>query len=505
MFKKVLIANRGEIAVRIERALRELGVGSVAVYSDADRESLHVRLADEAYRLGPAPSPLSYLRVDKILEAAERAGAEAVHPGYGFLAENADFARACADAGVVFIGPPAEAVHLMGDKVEARAVAERAGVPTVPGTGALTSVDDALQKAPDVGFPLLVKATAGGGGKGMRQVSALEELSSAFEQASSEAQSSFSNPSVFLEKLIDRPRHIEFQVLADQNGNVVHLLERECSVQRRHQKLIEEAPSPFVSSVDDTLRRRMGDAAVALAREAGYVNAGTVEFLVDADRNFYFLEMNARLQVEHPVTELVTGWDLVCLQLQIACGEVLPLEQSDVVARGWAMEFRVTAEDPFQNFIPSSGRIRFLRAAEGPGIRNDSGVYAGFEVAPHYDPLIAKLIVAGDDRMHCLGRARRAVREYQVDGIATTLPFFERMLADERFIAGDVDVSFVDRHWMSEIAARPSERRSELFAAALAAAAAEDGSSRATRQDGPRAKASAWKQMSLREQVGNGL
>jgi len=389
----------------------------------------------------------------------------------------------------------------MGDKVEARAVAERAGVPTVPGTGALTSVDDALKKAPGVGFPLLVKATAGGGGKGMRHVSTLEELSSAFEQASSEAQASFSNPSVFLEKFIERPRHIEFQIVADQNGNTVHLLERECSVQRRHQKLIEEAPSPFV---DDALRRRMGDAAVALAREAGYVNAGTVEFLVDAKRNFFFLEMNARLQVEHPVTELVTGWDLVRLQLQIASGEELPFEQSDVVARGWAMEFRVTAEDPFQNFTPSAGRIRFLRAAEGPGIRNDSGVYAGFEVTPHYDPLIAKLVIAGDDRMHCLSRARRAIREYQVDGIATTLPFFERMLADERFIAGDVDVSFVDRHWMSEIAVRPSERRSELLTVALAAAAAEDGSRRTTRR-GPKAKASAWKQMGLREQVGNRL
>lgn len=501
MFKKVLIANRGEIAVRIERGLRELGVASAAVYSDADRDSLHVRLADEAYRLGPAPSSLSYLRVDKILEAAERSGAEAVHPGYGFLAENADFARACADAGLVFIGPPPEAVHLMGDKVEARAVAARAGVPTVPGTWALTSVDDAIEKAPGVGFPLLVKATAGGGGKGMRQVSTLEELSSAFEKASSEAQSSFSNPSVFLEKFIERPRHIEFQVVADQNGNTVHLLERECSVQRRHQKLIEEAPSPFV---DDALRRRMGDAAVTVAREAGYVNAGTVEFLVDAQRNFYFLEMNARLQVEHPVTELVTGWDLVRLQLQIASGEVLPFEQSDIVARGWAMEFRVTAEDPFQNFIPSAGRIRFLRAAEGPGIRNDSGVYAGFEVTPHYDPLIAKLVVAGDDRMHCLSRARRAVREYQVDGIATTLPFFARMLADERFIAGDIDVSFVDRHWMSEIAVRPSERRSELLTVALAAAAAEDGSRRTTRR-GLTAKASAWKQMGLREQVGNRL
>ncbi len=501
MFKKVLIANRGEIAVRIERGLRELAVASVAVYSDADRDSLHVRLADEAYRLGPAPSSESYLRVDKILEAAERAGAEAVHPGYGFLAENADFARACTDGGFVFIGPPAEAVHLMGDKVQARAVAERAGVPTVPGTGALSSVKDALQKAPEVGFPLLVKATAGGGGKGMRHVSALEELSSAFEQASSEARSSFSNPAVFLEKFIDRPRHIEFQVVADQYGNVVHLLERECSVQRRHQKLIEEAPSPFV---DDALRRRMGEAAVALAREAGYVNAGTVEFLVDSDRNFYFLEMNARLQVEHPVTEIVTGWDLVRLQLQIAYGEKLPLEQSDVVARGWAMEFRVTAEDPFQNFVPSAGRIRFLRAAEGPGVRNDSGVYAGFEVTPHYDPLIAKLVVAGDDRMHCLSRARRAVREYRVDGIATSLPFFERMLADERFIAGNVDVSFVDRHWMSEIAARPSERRTELFAAALAAAAAEDGSRRTTKR-ALKAKASAWKQMGLREQVGNRL
>ena len=499
MFNKILIANRGEIAVRIARACRELGVRSVAVYSDADRGSLHVRLADEARRIGPAPSSESYLRAEAIVEAAKDTGCEAVHPGYGFLAESAEFARACGEAGLVFIGPPPSAMRLMGDKAEARAAAERASVPVIPGTAPIASVEQALAAAKDVGFPLLVKATAGGGGKGMRLVGSADELPSAIGQASSEAESSFGNPSVFLEKLVERARHIEFQIIADGHGHVIHLLERECSIQRRHQKLIEEAPSPFMN---DRLRKRMGAAAVSLAREAGYENAGTVEFLVDADRNFYFLEMNARLQVEHPVTELVTGVDLVALQLQIASGAELPLTQADVAPRGWAMELRITAEDPFQNFIPSAGRIEFLRAAEGPGIRNDSGVFAGFEVTSHYDPLIAKLVVAGVDRPHVLHRARRAVKEYQIDGIATTLPFFERMLTDERFIAGEMDVSFVDRHWMSEMVSRESPRRAELFAAALAAAAVASQAS-STPRGATRAPASAWKRFGLQEQLGD--
>ena len=499
MFNKVLIANRGEIAVRIVRACRELGVRSVAVYSDADRGSLHVRLADEARRIGPAPSSESYLRSEAILEAAQDTGAEAIHPGYGFLAENAEFARASSEAGLVFIGPPPGAMRLMGDKAEARAAAERASVPVIPGTAPITSAEEALTAAQDVGFPLLVKATAGGGGKGMRLVSSAADLPGAIGQASSEAQSSFGNPSVFLEKLIEQPRHIEFQIVADGHGHVIHLLERECSIQRRYQKLIEEAPSPFMN---DALRKRMGEAAVSLAREAGYENAGTVEFLVDSERNFYFLEMNARLQVEHPVTELVTGVDLVALQLQIASGAELPVTQADVAPRGWAMELRITAEDPFQNFIPSAGRIDFLRAAEGPGIRNDSGVFTGSEVTPHYDPLIAKLVVAGDDRPHVLHRARRAVKEYQIDGIATTLPFFERMLADERFIAGEMDVSFVDRHWMSEMAIRPSPRRGELFEAALAAAAVVSQAS-STPREAKRSRASAWRRFGLQDQLGD--
>jgi acetyl-CoA carboxylase biotin carboxylase subunit len=504
MFKKVLIANRGEIAVRIVRACRDVGIRSVAVYSEADRTSLHVRLADEARCVGPAPSSESYLRSEAILQAAKDTGAEAVHPGYGFLAENAEFARECGDAGLIFIGPSPEAMRLMGDKAQARATAERVGVPVVPGTAPIDNVDDALEAANKIGFPLLVKATAGGGGKGMRHVGSENELAGAIQQASSEAASSFGNPAVFLEKFIDRPRHIELQIVADRHGNTIHLLERECSIQRRHQKLIEEAPSPFV---DDELRQRMGDAAVSLASAANYENAGTVEFLVDAERNFYFLEMNARLQVEHPVTELVTGIDLVALQFHIASGAKLPFVQKDIVARGWAMELRITAEDPFENFLPSSGRIDFLRAAEGPGIRHDSGVYAGWEVTPHYDPLIAKLVVAGDDRRHVLQRARRAVREYQIDGIATTLPFFERMLDDERFAAGDMDVSFVDRHWMSEMVNAPTPRRSELLPAALAAAAVARQASAASQNqrgtDASRPTTSAWKRLGRSQQMGD--
>ncbi len=468
MFRKVLIANRGEIACRIARACRDAGIRSVAVYSEADRDGLHVRLADEAHLIGPAPSSASYLSIPAILEAAKKSGAEAVHPGYGFLSENAGFATACHEQGLAFVGPPPAALALMGDKARARAAAIAAGVPVVPGSPPLETLADAEREAARVGYPLLVKATAGGGGKGMRRVSRREELPSAFEQARSEAQSSFGDPSVFVEKYVERPRHIEFQVLGDGHGTVLHLFERECSIQRRHQKLVEEAPSPFL---DETLRGRMGEAAIALARAAGYENAGTVEFLVDADRNFYFLEMNARLQVEHPVTELVAGLDLVLLQLAVAAGEKIPFSQGDLTPRGWAMELRIVAEDPFQNFLPSAGVLTVYRPPEGPGIRHDGGVFQGQRVSPHYDPLIAKLIVSGESRAQCISRAKRAIREYRIQGISTTLPFFERLLSDPRFVTGEIDVGFVDRHWMEEMASRTSQSP-ELFLAALAAAAA---------------------------------
>jgi len=497
MFRKVLIANRGEIACRIARALRDAGIKSVAVYSEADRDGLHVRLSDEAYLIGPAASSTSYLSIPAILEAARNCGADAIHPGYGFLAENAGFAAACREQGLTFVGPPPSAVALMGDKARARAVAAKAGVPVVPGSLPLESLDAAEREADRIGYPLLVKATAGGGGKGMRRVLRREELPSALEQARSEAQSSFGDPSVYLEKYVERPRHIELQVLGDGRGSVVHLFERECSIQRRHQKLIEEAPSPFL---DDELRARMGQAAVSLARAGGFQNAGTVEFLVDSDRNFYFLEMNARLQVEHPVTELVTGLDLVLLQLAIASGEPLPFSQGELSRRGWAMEFRIIAEDPFQNFLPTAGTLSVYRPPEGPGVRHDAGVFQGQRVTPHYDPLIAKLIISGENRSQCISRAKRAIREYRVQGISTTLPFFERMLSDERFVSGEMDVGFVDRHWMEEMASMPAEFP-DLFPAALAAAAAafEEREALAESYGEPSVSPSPWKLAGVRE------
>jgi len=500
MFRKILIANRGEIAVRVARACRELGIRTVAVYSDVDRDALHVRYADEARWIGSAPSTESYLKMDSVIEAARDARAEAIHPGYGFLAENAEFARRCGEEGLAFVGPPPEAMGLVGDKASARRVAVQAGVPVLPGTDAAASDEDALRAATAIGFPLLVKAVAGGGGKGMRVVESMDGLGAALLQARSEASSSFGNPTVYLERYLHSPRHIEFQIMADSAGSVVHLLERECSIQRRHQKLIEESPSPFL---DPPLRSRMGEAAVQVSRRAGYVNAGTVEFLVDADRNFFFLEMNARLQVEHPVTEMVTGLDLVKLQLEIAAGGRLPIRQDDVSASGWAMEFRITAEDPYQSFLPSPGRIRFLRPAGGPGVRDDSGVFTGWEVTPHYDPLIAKLIVWGQDRDHCLARAQRAVREYRVEGISTTLPFFDRVLRDPRFASGEIDVGYIDRHWkrgvgVSDSSSQDSERRRAALVAA--AVAAYRGKSRPRRPDG-RNEPSAWKQAGIREQL----
>ena len=463
-FKKVLVANRGEIAVRIIRACREMSIETVAIYSEADRLALHVRQAHEAYLVGPAPSRESYLRIDRILEVARKAGAEAIHPGYGFLAENAAFARACEEQGVVFIGPRSESIALMGEKTSARREAVAAGIPVVPGTLEPLADEAAIaREAERIGFPLMLKAAAGGGGKGLRLVLRPEDLLAAAAQARREATNAFGDDRVYIEKAVLRPRHIEIQVLADTHGNVVHLFERECSIQRRHQKVIEESPSPLVTP---ELRDRMGSLAVALVRRVGYVNAGTLEFLVDQDKAPYFLEMNTRLQVEHPVTEMVTGEDLVKLQIRIAQGEKLPFRQEDLSQRGHAIECRVYAEDPEQGFLPSPGRILALRPPGGPGVRDDSGVYEGYEVPIHYDPLISKLVAYGYSRRDAILRMRRAVSEYKVLGIKTTLPFFQRVLHHPAFLAGDFDTSFVDGAF-----AEADRRRERPVAVAVAAAA----------------------------------
>jgi acetyl-CoA carboxylase, biotin carboxylase subunit len=443
MFKKILIANRGEIAVRIIRACREIGISSVAVYSEVDRGSLHVRNADEAYFIGPAPAAESYLRMDKILDVAKRSGAEAIHPGYGFLSENAQFAQACVDSGVKFIGPSPHSMQLMGSKTSARQQMEKAGVPFVPGTSrGLASVEEGEKIAERIGYPVMLKAAAGGGGKGMRLVQTRKELGFALESAKSEAQRSFGDDEVYIEKAIINPRHIEMQVLADEHGNTVWLGERECSIQRRHQKVLEEAPSPVV---DAEMRRRMGEVAVKVARAANYTNAGTVEFLVDREKNFYFLEMNTRLQVEHPVTELITGLDLVHLQIRIAAGEKLPFVQSDITMRGHAIECRIYAEDPDNNYFPSPGKISVLLQPSGPGIRRDSGIYEGWTVPMEYDPLLAKLIGYGSDRQQAIMRLRRAISEYFVAGIKTNIPLFRRILNDADFQAGNLDTGYLDR------------------------------------------------------------
>src|SRR4030095_7129668 len=435
MFRKILIANRGEIAVRITRACRDLGISPVAVYSEADSEAVHVRGADQAVCIGPAPSTESYLNIAAIVDAAKQTGAEAVHPGYGFLAENANFARAIAEAGLVVIGPSADAMEVMGSKTSARRAAVEAGVPVVPGTiEPLRSVAEAQDQAAHFGYPVMLKAAAGGGGKGMRLVRTSSELSSAFDNAQSEAASAFGDPSLYLEKAIERPRHIEIQVFADAMGSVVHLGERECSIQRRHQKVIEECPSPIN---DPELRERMGEAAVKLAQAVRYLGAGTVEFLLsDNTREFYFLEMNTRLQMEHPVTELVTGLDLVREQITVAARQPLSFNQNDVTWNGHAIECRVYAEDPDNNFFPSPGRITDLRVPSGPGIRDDSGVSLNSEVSIHYDPLISKLSAWGRTRGEAIDRLRRALGEYQLVGIKTTIPFFLQIIQDDEFIAG---------------------------------------------------------------------
>jgi acetyl-CoA carboxylase biotin carboxylase subunit len=441
--KKVLIANRGEIALRLVRACHEMGITPVAVYSDADRAALHVLEADEAYRLGPAPASESYLRGDLLLDIARRTGADAIHPGYGFLSENADFAEACEQAGIKFIGPPAAAMRELGSKTRARQAADRAGMPRTPGsTKGLASLDEARSVAAQIGYPVMLKAAAGGGGKGMRAVTRDEDLKSAFEAAQSEAERAFGSSEVYLEKLIERPRHIEIQVLADEHGNSIYLGERECSVQRRHQKVIEEAPSAVVSP---ELRQRMGEAAVRLAQSAGYTNAGTIEFLLDNAGNFYFLEMNTRLQVEHPVTELVTGLDLVHLQIRIAQGEPLPLRQQDTELRGHAIECRVYAEDPDNGFFPSPGKITRLVQPGGPGIREDSGIYEGWVVPMDYDPMLSKLVAYATTREAAITRMLRALDEYVIGGIRTNLAFFRRILRDPDFQAARIDTGYLER------------------------------------------------------------
>lgn len=464
MFKKVLVANRGEIAVRILRACEERGLSTVAVYSDADRSALHVRFADEAYNIGPAPSRESYLRIDKLLEVAHKAGAEAIHPGYGFLSENADFAEACEAEGIAFIGPPAAAIRTMGDKVAARRSMVAAGVPVAPGTPQGLSDEEAMQAAGQIGFPLLIKAAAGGGGKGMRVVRHADDLPGSLNAARREAKSAFGNDTVYMEKLVENARHIEVQILADQHGNVIHLGERECSIQRRHQKLIEEAPSV---AVNEELRTRMGAIAVRAAQAVKYVNAGTFEFLLDRDGHFYFLEMNTRLQVEHPVTEMVTGVDIVKEMIAIASGRKLRWKQEDIRPRGWAIECRVTAEDPFNHFMPSGGRVVTLTEPTGPGVRVESGIYEGFEVSLYYDPMIAKLIVWGETRPEAILRMRRALREYKIGGIKTSIPFHQQIMDSTRFMWGTFDTTFLEQRFALQSAEKPENKEIAALVAAL--------------------------------------
>jgi len=444
MFRKILIANRGEIAIRIIRTCRELGIRSVAIYSEPDVESLHVRMADEAFCVGPAASAQSYLKIETIVSAAKELNAEAIHPGYGFLAESAEFARAVNAAGLVFIGPSPEAMDIMGSKTSARRAAVEAGVPIVPGTvEPLVSFDEASATAEKFGYPVMLKAAAGGGGKGMRLVAESSDLRSAFETAQTEAAAAFGDSSLYLEKAVERPRHIEIQIFGDQHGNLVHLGERECSIQRRHQKVIEECPSPLN---DPDLRRRMGEEAVKIGRAVNYTGAGTVEFLFsDATREFYFLEMNTRLQVEHPVTELVTGRDLVREQFRVATGERLSFTQEDIDWHGHAIECRIYAEDPANNFFPSPGTITHLREPAGPGVRIDSGVTRLSEVSIHYDPMIAKLAVWGRTRDEAIDRLKRALDEYEVSGITTTLAFFRDVVQDDEFVSGQLDTGFITR------------------------------------------------------------
>ncbi|WP_420629421.1 acetyl-CoA carboxylase biotin carboxylase subunit [Candidatus Leptofilum sp.] len=463
-FNKLLIANRGEIAMRILRACHELGISTVAVYSDADRSALHVRYATEAYYIGPSPARDSYLRMDKIIEVAKQSGAEAIHPGYGFLSERAEFAQMCVDNGLVFVGPPPEAIQVMGDKQTARDTAIAAGVPVVPGAPMGTD-EELIEAAKSIGYPLLVKATAGGGGKGMRPVYKSADLPDALGAARREAAAAFGNDAVYLERLIENGRHIEIQLLADMHGNVIHLGERECSLQRRHQKVIEESPS-FV--VDEALRQRMGAVAVAAAKAVDYVSAGTIEFLLDRDKNFYFLEMNTRVQVEHPITELVTGVDIVQEQLRIARGRKLRFTQEEIKMKGWAIECRINAEDPYNNYLPSTGTITVSRVPTGPGVRVDTGVFPGYEITPYYDSMISKLVCYGETRGEAILRMRRALEEYRVMGVKTNIPFHQHMMDSHRFLTGQFDTHFVEERFSMSDREAPRVMEAAILATLMA-------------------------------------
>jgi acetyl-CoA carboxylase biotin carboxylase subunit len=448
VFKKLLIANRGEIALRIIRACHELGIPTVAVYSEADRESLHVRFSDEDICIGPAPAASSYLDIPRIISAAEITGAEAIHPGYGFLAENAEFSEICASSGLTFVGPTPEQIRAMGDKATARKTMMEVGVPTVPGTeGEISDPDEALAAARDIGFPIMIKATAGGGGKGMRVAQVEETFLKLFQQARNEAEAAFGDPGVYLEKFVSRPRHVEIQVFGDKFGRVMHLGERDCSIQRRHQKLIEESPSPAITP---ELRQAMGDAAVKAAEAIDYVGAGTVEFLLDERGDFYFIEMNTRIQVEHCVTEVVTGLDLLKEQIRVAAGEPLSFPEGEIPLRGHAIEFRINAEDPERNFAPSPGQITTYHPPGGPGVRLDTHIYAGYHVPPYYDSLLGKLIIRGNTRDEAIVRARHTLSSFVIEGVATTIPFLRRITDDPHFVSGKVDTGFVERFMASE-------------------------------------------------------
>jgi acetyl-CoA carboxylase biotin carboxylase subunit len=442
VLKKVLVANRGEVAVRVIRACRELEIPSVAVYSDADEEALHVRLADEAVHIGPSKAQESYMNIEAIVETAKEQEADAVHPGYGFLAENARFAAACHEAGLAFVGPSAETMGKVGDKSAARQLAKDADVPIVPGTEGNVALEEALERAGKIGYPVMVKAAAGGGGMGIRVVESEEELEEAVKEAGQQAEAAFGEGSVYLEKFLEKPRHVEVQVMGDGEGNVVHFYERECSIQRQRQKLIEEALSPGIRP--DT-REEMVQAAVRLAKNAGYANAGTVEFLVDEDESFYFIEMNTRIQVEHPITEMITGVDLVKEQLKVAAGEGLSVRQDEIPLVGHAIEFRINAEDPENDFFPSPGEVTAVEVPGGPGVRVDTSIFAGYEVPPFYDSIVGKLITYGADRDEALARGRRALKEYRLEGINTTIPLHLRLLSEKAFLAGDYDTGYLER------------------------------------------------------------
>ena len=467
MFKRILIANRGEIAVRIARACRELDIETVAIYSEADRESLHVKYADYAYLIGPPPSVQSYLAIDRIIDVGKRSNAEAIHPGYGFLAENSEFAQRCQQNGIVFIGPSPQLIHQMGDKVKAREIMKAAKVPVVPGSDrVLNSEEEVVTAGETLGYPFMLKAVAGGGGKGLRLVRSRREISSAYRAVRSEGASSFGDPRLYVEKYIEKPRHVEIQILADQYGRVVHLYDRECSIQRRHQKIIEECPAP---GLDDRTRRRIGRIAIQGARSVHYVGAGTLEFLLDQEKNFYFLEMNTRLQVEHAITERVIGIDLVKAQIEIAGGGHLPWRQRHITPTGHAIECRIYAEDAESGFMPCPGKIEGLRLPEGLGVRNDCGVYEGAEIPIYYDPMIAKLIIWGENRVEAILRMRRALREYQVRGIKTNIPFHQWILRHPRFMAGDFHTGFVDEEHRAVSKELYPHKEIALASAAIAA------------------------------------